>query len=479
MVGHIGPTAQKARQNNKHSLIAIMAFPIKYLSLNKSELEYEVAIRGEDPAPTVVELRKQITRLAPSNPSDDIFTTQFDPSTELLTCFSLLERLKISLSADNIDKVSLSRVENNLHHLYHRLNRIEITDDLENNYEDCRKYFKELYSQTISLKQSSSDPLTPSKPNKEKHAEMQPLQVTVLCEGNNNHGNLSDLSKIKYDGKTCVRSFIQRVQEFSAARNVSDAKLLASATEIFTGEALHWYRSIRDSVSSWQDVLQLIKEFDKPDYDYRLLAEIRERTQGKTESITIYLAILIGMFSRLSKQLSEDEKLEIILHNIRPCYASTLASVTEIKSIEQLRVLCKNYENIQARLKQFNEPSSDKNNLLAPEFAYKPPVFQEPRQSKTQPNNYTFKQSSQNKPFTTNSRYQYRANFPQTPNTKTINTVGQQTFTRSNKSTYCFKCKNSTHATYHCTKPGLVCYKCGEPNVITTNCKQCNKNTKN
>lgn len=456
-----------------------MAFPIKYLSLNKSELEYEVAIRGEDPASTVVELRKQITKLAPSNPADDIFTTQFDPSTEILSCFTLLERLKINLSVDNIDKVSLSRIENNLHHLYHRLNRIEVSEDLTNNYEDCRKYFKELYTQTTSLKQSSSDPLTPSKFHKEKYAEVPPLQVTVHCEGNSNINN-NDFAKIRYDGKTCVRSFIQRVQEFSAARNLSDAKLLASATEIFTGEALHWYRSVRDIVTSWQDVLQLIKDFDKPDYDYRLMAEIRERTQGRTENITIYLAILAGMFSRLSKQLSEEEKLEIILHNIRPCYASTLASVTEIKSIEQLRLLCKNYENIQSRLKQFNEPPSNCNNLLAPEFAYKSPFSQEPRQFKPHQNNYPFKKIPQNRPFATNKQYQYRLNSPNTSNTnKYINSINQQTFIPSNKHTYCFKCRNNAHATYNCTKPGLVCYKCGELNVTITDCKRCNKNQKN
>lgn len=455
-----------------------MAYPIKYFSLNKPELEYEVAIRGEDPASTVAELRKQISKLAPLIPADDIFTTQFDPNTEIVACYSLLERLKVIISGENVDKVSLGRAENNLHHLYHRLNRIEISEELEHNYEECKTYFRELYTQVISLKQSSSDPLTPTKPNREKLAEVPPLHVSVHCEGNNNN-NTNDLLKIKYDGKTCVRAFIQRIQEFCTARNIPDTKLLASATEIFTGDALHWYRSIKDNVSSWQEVLHLIKDFDKPDYDYRLITEIRERTQGKTESITIYLSILAGMFARLSKPLSEEDKLEIVLHNIRPCYASTLASTTEIKSIEQLRLLCKNYENIQARLKHFHEPPSSSDNLLAPEFAYKQPFSQE-RQFKPQHNNYPSKQFSHKQFFSPNRQFQAKTTSPNTSNyNKQIHTINQQTFTPSNKQPYCFKCRSNTHFTYNCTKPGIVCYKCGELNVKCNKCKRCNVNPKN
>lgn len=90
----------------------------------------------------------------------------------------------------------------------------------------------------------------------------------------------------------------------------------------------------------------LKKDFDQADFDYRLLSAIRGRTQGEQENITVYLSIMAGLFSRLSKILSNDDKLEILLHNIRPCHASTLASVTEISDIDTLRCLCRNYENI-------------------------------------------------------------------------------------------------------------------------------------
>lgn len=56
-----------------------MAYPIKYLSLQKSELEYEVAVRGETPANTVAELRRQICKLSQLFLSEDILCSHLDP----------------------------------------------------------------------------------------------------------------------------------------------------------------------------------------------------------------------------------------------------------------------------------------------------------------------------------------------------------------------------------------------------------------
>lgn len=42
-----------------------MPLPVKFLSLQKAELEYEVGIRGTTPWSTVQELRKQIAKVGP------------------------------------------------------------------------------------------------------------------------------------------------------------------------------------------------------------------------------------------------------------------------------------------------------------------------------------------------------------------------------------------------------------------------------
>ncbi|KAI8422933.1 hypothetical protein MSG28_014036 [Choristoneura fumiferana] len=194
-----------------------------------------------------------------------------------------------------------------------------------------------------------------------------PTKIAVTCD----RGMSSDIAKLRYNGKTCVRSFVQRVKEFLAARNLKPEKILQHATEIFEGDALHWFRSVKDSIDNWHDLsTQLIEVFSLHDYDYRLKSEIRARTQGESENITIYLSIMHGMFSRLTVPFTEEEQLEIVLHNIRPCFATVIATAEKIDNLNTLRKLCHNYEVVHARMSQFREPPRANSDTLAPEFAY-------------------------------------------------------------------------------------------------------------
>lgn len=54
-----------------------MSYPIKYLSLQKSELEYEVLLRGGKSG-SVQELRSQMVKLA--IPAEDILESHLEPS---------------------------------------------------------------------------------------------------------------------------------------------------------------------------------------------------------------------------------------------------------------------------------------------------------------------------------------------------------------------------------------------------------------
>lgn len=290
--------------------------PIKFLSLQKSELEYEVGLRGDTPADSVVDLRKQIVKLSRGFASEDILESHLDTLDDLIGARECLLKSKSSISTlkTKFDRSLYSRTENLLNHVYHRLARITPKSAEEiKNYSELTKH---LQSQTKEL--TNLAPPTSNVASETKDVSNS-TNIAVTCD----RGISADLFKLKYDGKTCVRSFIQKVEEFIRARSITSEKVLSFATEIFTDNALHWYRSIRDSISSWDEVVVRLKQdFGQFDYDYRLMAEIRSRSQGESENYyTIYLSIMHCMFSRLSRTLSEDEMLEILLHNIRPCYA--------------------------------------------------------------------------------------------------------------------------------------------------------------
>ncbi|CAH2095716.1 unnamed protein product [Euphydryas editha] len=211
----------------------------------------------------------------------------------------------------------------------------------------------------VNMIGKSSNPSTSSEP-------------TASLQTTSEFSHLSGLQKIKFNGKTCVHEFLQRVREYSSVRNIPSSKILTFATELFTGDALHWYRSIGSSVNSWDELVTLLKEdFSHFDHDYRLMSEIRNRTQGDSENITIYLAKMSELFSRLTKTISEQEKLDILLHNIRPCYSGVLASnSSSITTIDNLRTLCRNFEKIKCLTSQFKEPPRISSVTLAPDLAY-------------------------------------------------------------------------------------------------------------
>lgn len=79
----------------------------------------------------------------------------------------------------------------------------------------------------------------------------------------------------------------------SVLLDVSKAKLFQSAIDLFSGDALAWYRSVKNRVTDWEDLVQTLKlDFLPPDFDDIIWEEIRNRKQKKTEKVSIFLAII-------------------------------------------------------------------------------------------------------------------------------------------------------------------------------------------
>ncbi|KAM3962339.1 LOW QUALITY PROTEIN: uncharacterized protein ACR2FA_003575 [Aphomia sociella] len=175
----------------------------------------------------------------------------------------------------------------------------------------------------------------------------------------------------RFNGKTCIKAFLQRLDELCLSRGVSEIRLFNSAAELFTEEALCWYRGIRSEVNSWAELKALLlDEYLPADYDHRLLQEIRSRTQGADESIVNYLSIMQNYFSRLSQPLPNQEKLNIVLFNIRPFYTSQLA-LTPIDSWSELKQQCRLLECARQRSGNFIEPPRVTSSYLAPDLGYR------------------------------------------------------------------------------------------------------------
>lgn len=100
---------------------------IKYLLLQKSELVYEVAIRGETPSDNVAGLRRQVNNLTQRYPADEIVESVFEFSEHIKGIHETLDKIKTNLVSlqGQYDEPLFNRTKSTLNHIYYRLDRIE------------------------------------------------------------------------------------------------------------------------------------------------------------------------------------------------------------------------------------------------------------------------------------------------------------------------------------------------------------------
>lgn len=51
---------------------------------------------------------------------------------------------------------------------------------------------------------------------------------------------------LKFDGTTCVRVFIERLEKLKEARNISEGHILSAFSDLLENSALCWFRSNKD-----------------------------------------------------------------------------------------------------------------------------------------------------------------------------------------------------------------------------------------
>lgn len=392
---------------------------IAFQALHKDELVHEVRIRDAVPAEDVSSLRVQIRTLSREVPSDSIVSFEGKVADELQEIQKKLEELttlvKPSSSVPGLK--NLTRIQALAHHLYHRLTRLEPVSSLDQSTHvqlsgELDRILKKLDNMFSVFKTSVEDSFTDCK-------EVIPA-APVPCK---KYQMVSSLN-LKFSGSSCVRVFLQRLEELCASRGISEQILFASAAELFEGDVLSWYRSIRSQCSSWSEVKQgLIDEYLPYDFDRRLMQEIRVRTQGPNENIVTYVALMLNYFSRLSYIVPEKDKFDIIYQNIRPEYSVPLCT-TEITDLKKLKELCRMLECGKYRAQTFVEPSKPRSGCLAPDLACK----------SIQP--------------------------------KVHAAVAAENL-------FCARCRVSSHCLADCTSTAIVCFRCGKQGVTVPRCPNC------
>lgn len=374
-----------------------MARRMQVQRLGKDELEYELKVRGISVGTCEI-MRHNLAMAIRLEKSGDSFKYPKYPFTfteDYAAVVSKLDETETWLKnfEPQPSESALKKLETRLAHIMNRLDNMEVKETEEQENKSV------LVARALALMAS----LASFKEDREKGLGSVPLSVGVLAtdtqasfdedlaramgssvlEERERSPRNVDTAAIKpihpskwgltFSGdkkSLSINAFLEKVEELRVARNVSEAVLLDSGIDLFTGRAYQFYLTCRKEVKSWEGLVQMFREeYQPPDYNEKLFEEIKRRTQGPEESIGIYLALMAGYFKRLTCPISEEVKLKILLRNIAPFYQRQLCLV-EVTSISHLRDLCRKIEAKREAVENFSAPPTRRAHVLEPDLAY-------------------------------------------------------------------------------------------------------------
>lgn len=453
--------------------------------LRKSEVEYELKVRGVAHQGNANDLRKRLTEACSSNaPVLAEEVDKLDPDVELETCEEKFEDLSILVSdyEGNGRDNEYNRITARLWHLYLRVERIpapDTDDDVDDKKSALFKKTKDLLDGFAAQGTSKSRaPLTPvtttgsldtaisAPPATTSTANIPaPALLTVIppsiitpraCPPTDDisapAAAVSTASRqadtvrhyvpvykwgLKFDNTgPSIAAFLERVEELRRARGVTHQELYASAVDLFAGSALVWYRAVANRIGSWQQLTKEIREVFQPaDYDLRLHHELFNRVQGDQEPVDLYIAAMEGLFSRLSVSTPEATRLSQIYANLHPQLKDRLA-LSDITTLDQLRSLGRRAEAGRLSMTRPMKSSYRNDKVLEPDLAYH--------------------DRSGRKQMASDIVAELRSSPPRTNVT-------------------CWNCKKPGHRFRFCREPKQkFCWGCGKENTSKPECSACN-----
>lgn len=255
---------------------------------------------------------------------------------------------------------------------------------------------------------------------------------------------------IFFDGNNSVTSFIEDIEEMAEARGVSKSRLFLSASELFKGDALLWYRPRKGTFLNWEDLLVKLRDaFLPPDYEVNLMNDIRKRTQGDDEKLILYISRMQGLFSKLTRKPSVSEQVALIKRNLLP-YLQRALALQNFNTIDDLLNCGRIVEESHWRAEHFCPPPTNPRMMLEPSFAYK--------------------RATTAKPLAIHSIESTSSETSLVPEITTVDS------TKSRKM-LCWNCKQSNHLRKDCKQPHRVaCFRCGTAGYTIKNCPTCSGN---
>lgn len=441
--------------------------------LLKEEVDYELNIRGVVSKRVVEDRRKILLRLLDKerdSPGKLINMTayKFDFAKEKSQIDNTLTSVKNFVEGFEgleTDPIFL-RLKSRLAHVVARIGRMPIDAEQPEDatqadaWRDMCDYKDESFASALVLEAELYEKVT--KPSQASASAVQPAPIVAYPTPEKAYDQKISKWNIKFDGNpNKLYSFLEHVQEIAKSRKTSDTMLFASAVEFFIGDAFIWYRSVQADVKNWATLVdQLKRDFLPRDFDDELWEQIKARKQQKKEKVTIYIAHMETLFSRLTRPPIESTRVKFIKQNLLVEYYKQLA-LLDIDSVKQLKEFAKRLEDSNIYLLGSDKRTFDKDMLC---FSYT--ATDGPREDRG--------------PVGASSKCTrtFGGGAPRNPNfSRRPPSSNRDSQTAGPSKVTCWNCGLPNHTFNSCTaKRNKFCFRCGRPNVKTVDCTCRTKN---
>lgn len=417
--------------------------------LTRDELEYELEVRGFAGISTETNLsmRRKLKDLMRNETFGELVTSDtFRPEVveEIDICNRKVTDLEMYLNEHDVivQNSNESRfVDSKLQHLFTRLKRLVPPNDaLINSISNLNVRLRDI--------EKCLDEKINSDYNNEHQADNNAMPPNARIPITQRHSVPVYKWDVRFSGGKeglSVNAFIERVEEYRISRGVSEAELYSAITDLLTGKALSWYRSVKEKIYNWSGFVNKLRENYLP-YNFQkdLRKEIDEREQGADESISEFFSCMLNYFGRLQKKLTELEKVEIIHSNLDPFYIERVGlHIKQIESVDKLQEICHSLETSKSM-------AAKRNNSR-----------------RVNPHSGTFLEPD----------LVYDRNIPGSQMSRPSTSKGVR-FNLNVSSITCWNCNIDGHKFTECDKPRnkSFCFRCGKLGVTKYSCDCCPKN---
>lgn len=147
-----------------------------------------------------------------------------------------------------------------------------------------------------------------------------------------------------------VTDFLRQINILCRSYDITKPELRMHAHLLFRDSAYVWFTTYEEKFTSWEVLEAYLKmRYDNPNRDRIIREEMRARKQRPTELFSAYLTDMEMLAQRMIKKMSESEKFEIIVENMKLSYKRRLA-LEPIQSIEHLAQLCFKFDALESNL---------------------------------------------------------------------------------------------------------------------------------